>query len=41
MERWVEIDIDWFGSPPWDERIGEFVTLARRARREGRLGARA
>jgi hypothetical protein len=25
VERWVEIDIDWFGSPPWDERIGEFV----------------
>lgn len=25
MDRWVEIDIDWFGSPPWDARIAEFV----------------
>lgn len=25
MERWVEIDIDWFGSPPWEARVGAFV----------------
>lgn len=25
MDRWVEIDIDWFGAPPWDVRIAEFV----------------
>jgi hypothetical protein len=29
MDRWVEIDIDWFGSPPWDERIDEFVERTR------------
>jgi hypothetical protein len=26
MDRWVEIDIDWFGDPPWDRTIDEFVT---------------
>ena len=25
MDRWVEIDIDWFGDPPWDRTIDEFV----------------
>jgi len=25
MDRWVEIDIDWFGDPPWDRTIAEFV----------------
>lgn len=25
MERWLEIDLDWFGSPPWEHRVGEFV----------------
>ncbi len=25
MDRWVEIDIDWFGGPPWDLKISTFV----------------
>jgi hypothetical protein len=25
VDRWVEIDIDWFGDPPWDRTIAEFV----------------
>src|SRR6516164_10319379 len=25
MDRWVEIDIDWFGDPPWDRTVDEFV----------------
>jgi len=25
MDRWLEIDIDWFGDPPWDRTIDEFV----------------
>ncbi|MFV2063971.1 MAG: hypothetical protein ACC726_10730 [Chloroflexota bacterium] len=25
MDRWVEIDIDWFGDPPWDRTIDRFV----------------
>ena len=25
MDRWVEIDIDWFGDPPWGRTIDEFV----------------
>ena len=29
MDRWVEIDIDWFGDPPWDGRIAEFVARTR------------
>ncbi len=29
MDRWVEIDIDWFGSPPWDDRVQEFVERTR------------
>jgi hypothetical protein len=28
MDRWVEIDADWFGLPPWDGRIREFVERA-------------
>ena len=29
MDRWVEIDIDWFGAPPWDDRIALFVERLR------------
>ncbi len=25
MDRWLEIDIDWFGDPPWDRTIDQFV----------------
>lgn len=25
MDRWVEIDIDWFGLPPWDGALDRFV----------------
>lgn len=25
MDRWLEIDLDWFGEPPCRERIGEFA----------------
>lgn len=25
MDRWVEIDIDWFGDPPWGRTIDEFT----------------
>ena len=26
MDRWVEIDIDWFGAPPWTDRIAAFTS---------------
>lgn len=29
MDRWVEIDIDWFGDPPWDDTIATFVDRTR------------
>jgi hypothetical protein len=29
VDRWVEIDIDWFGDPPWDRSTVEFVQRVR------------
>lgn len=29
MDRWVEIDIDWFGDPPWDRSTVEFARRVR------------
>ncbi len=29
MDRWVEIDIDWFGDPPWDDAIATFLGRTR------------
>lgn len=25
MDRWLEVDIDWFGNPPWDASQAEFI----------------
>ena len=25
MDRWLEVDIDWFGDPPWDASQAEFI----------------
>lgn len=29
MDRWVEIDVDWFGDPPWDDAIATFLERTR------------
>jgi hypothetical protein len=29
VDRWVEVDIDWFGDPPWDHSTVEFVRRVR------------
>jgi len=29
MDRWVEIDIDWFGAPPWTDKLATFVERTR------------
>ena len=39
MDRWVEIDIDWFGDPPWDGPIRRVRRAHRAAARRRRPGA--